>query len=330
MTRLRRHYRQAVETTAVAALALALVAGSGRDAGSQPAPALRIVVPYTAGSPSDLLSRVLGDEIGASHGPTVVVENRPGGSTAIGTELVARAAPDGRTLLIATTALLINAHLRKPSYDPLTSFEPICNLTTSPLIIAVNGSSSYRSLDDLLAAARGKKEAVTVAGVGPASTVHIAFERLKRASGAEMTFVPYPGPPPAISALLGGHVTSVFVPYPAIAAQLKTGKLRALAVASSSRIAALPELPTISEAGFKDEALDVWFGVVAPAKTPPKTVASLTGWFSDAMQAADVQTKLAVQSLYPAVVCGAAFGDFLRKQYDEYGRTIRESNIAAN
>jgi tripartite-type tricarboxylate transporter receptor subunit TctC len=324
--------RQAVRTGLIAAIALALVAASGSGAGSQSARSLKLVVPYTAGSPSDILSRMLADEIGASQGTTVIVENRPGGSAAIGTELVARAAPDGGTLLIATTAFLINAHLRKLSYDPLESFAPICNLTTSPTLIVVNASSPYRSLADLLASARGPKDPVTMAGVGPASTVHIAFERLKRAAGADMTFVPYPGPPPAISALLGGHVTSVFVPYPAVAGHLKAGKLRALAVASSSRIAALPDLPTLAEAGFKNEALDVWFGLVAPARTPPATVAQVTNLFTSAMQAPHVRTTLAAHGMYPypAGMCGTAFGDFLRRQHYEYGRTIRESNIAAH
>ena len=330
MTHPRPRYQQAVRVPAIAAVALALVAASGHEALSQSVRTIKIVVPYTAGSPSDILSRVLADEISASQGPTVIVENRPGASAAIGTEIVARATPDGSTLLIATTAFLINAHVRKLAYDPLTGFEPICKLATSPTVIVVNGSSPHRSLADFLAVARAKPSALTVAGVGPASTVHISFERLKRAAGVDMTFVPYPGPPPAISALLGGHVTSIFVPYPAVAEQLKTGKLRAIGAASSARIEALPDLPTVAEAGFKDEAMDVWFGLVAPAKTPSETTASLTGLFTGALRAPPVRAKLAAQGLYPALMCGAQFGDFLRMQHREYGRTIREFNIAAN
>jgi tripartite-type tricarboxylate transporter receptor subunit TctC len=332
MVRFRRRYARPSRMPAIAAIALGIAVTYASAAARQSAQTLKIVVPYTAGSPSDILSRVMADEIGASQGTTVIVENRPGGSTAIGTELVARATPDGGTLLVATTAFLINAHLRKLSYEPMTSFEPICNLTTSPALIVVNRSSPYRSLADLLAAARQQKDAVTVAGVGPASTVHIATERLKRAAGVDMTFVPYPGPPPAISALLGGHVTSIFVPYPAVAEHLKAGKLRALAVASASRIEALPDLPTFAEVGFKDEAMDVWFGVVAPAKTPTSVAARLTGLFTNAMQTPSVRSKLAAQGMYPypAGMCGTAFSDFLRRQHHEYGRAIRESNIAAD
>ncbi len=138
---------------AIAAVALALVAASGHEALSQSARTIKMVVPYTAGSPSDILSRVLADEISASQGPTVIVENRPGASAAIGTEIVARAAPDGSTLLIATTAFVISPHLRKLSLRPLTGFEPICKLTSSPTVIVVNSASSYQSLTDLLAAA---------------------------------------------------------------------------------------------------------------------------------------------------------------------------------
>ena len=226
--------------------------------------------------------------------------------------------------MIATTALIINSHLRKLNYHPLTSFEPICNLASSPLVLVVNGTSAYRSLGDLLNSARVKPGALTVAGVGPASTVHIAFELLKRKADVDMTFVPYPGPPPAVSALLGDHVTSIFVPYPAVEAQLKTGLLRALATSSRTRIEALPDVPTVAESGYRGYQMDVWFGVVAPARTPKETLATLARWFAAALHGPALGAKLTVQGLYPVRTCGADFGAFLRRQYDEYGRTIRD------
>jgi len=304
-----------------------VLALSGDEARSQTARTIKMVVPYSAGSPSDILSRLLAEEIGQARGRTIVVENRPGASASIGAEVVARAVPDGGTLLVATTAFVINPHLRKLSYDPLTSFEPICNLVSSPTILVVNGASPYRSVVDLLGAARLKPGALTVAGVGPASTVHIAFETLKRAANVNMTFVPYPGPPPAVSALLGGHVTSVFVPYPAVEAPLKSGKLRALATFASTRIESLPEVPTVGESGFPGYEMDVWFGVVAPAKTPQATALTLADWFAASLRVPEVKSKLTFQGLSPIGVCGAQFGEFLRKRYDEYGRAIRDSNI---
>jgi len=299
----------------------------GNGAQAQTARTIKIVVPYTAGSPSDLLARSLAEEINRTHGQTILVENRPGASTLIGTELVARAAPDGSTLLTATTAFVINPHLRKLSYDPLTSFEPICSLASSPTVLVVDSASSYYSLADLLDSARAKPGVLTAAGVGPASTVHIAFEMLKRAANVNMTFVPYPGPPPAISALQGGHVTSIFVPYPAVEAQLRAGKLRALAISSAKRIEAIPDVPTVAESGYQGHDMDVWFGIVAPAMTPKAAVSKLADWFATALETPEVRSKLALQGVYPVAMCGAEFGDFLRKRYDEYGRAIRESNI---
>jgi tripartite-type tricarboxylate transporter receptor subunit TctC len=139
-----------------------------------------------------------------------------------------------------------------------------------------------------------------------------------------MTFVPYPGDAPAVNALLGEHVTSAFTPYPGLAEQLKGGKLRALATASRVRDESVPDVPTVAESGFKDYETDFWQGVVAPAKTPKETVSQIAGWFTAALQVPEVKTKLVSLGLYPVGTCGANFAALLRKQYDEFGRVIRE------
>jgi tripartite-type tricarboxylate transporter receptor subunit TctC len=193
-----------------------------------------VVVAAPPGGASDTLARLLAEQIGRTQRLTILVENRPGAGTAIGTEAVSRAAPDGNTLLIVAPPFIINPHLRKLNYDPLTNFEPICNLVQSPSFIVVNSASPYRTLGDLLSAARAKSD-VTLAGAGPATSLHIALEMLKRAAGVNMTFVPFPGDTPAVNALLGEHVTSAFAPYSGVAEHLKVGKLRALAVAGRAR-----------------------------------------------------------------------------------------------
>jgi tripartite-type tricarboxylate transporter receptor subunit TctC len=142
-----------------------------------------------------------------------------------------------------------------------------------------------------------------------------------------MTFVPFPGNAPAVNALLGDHVTSMFGTYSDVAEQLAAGNLRALAVASRSRIGTLPDVPTVAEAGYKDYEVEIWFGLVAPAKTPKSIVLLLADWFSAAIRVPEVKAKLAMQGLYPVGTCGADFGAFLRKQYDDYGLAIREANI---
>jgi tripartite-type tricarboxylate transporter receptor subunit TctC len=170
---------------------------------------VRIIVPSTPGGGADVLAR--------AQGQTVVVENRPGAGNTIGTEAAARAAPDGNTLLLTTPEFVINPHLRKLSYDPLTSFEPVCYLARSPQIFVFNPASSHRRLKDLLDAAKAKPGELTVASAGPASSPHVAIERIKREAGVNFTYVPYQGSGPALNALLGQHVTAAVASYPNVA-----------------------------------------------------------------------------------------------------------------
>jgi tripartite-type tricarboxylate transporter receptor subunit TctC len=212
-------------------------------------------------------------------------------------------------------------------YDPLTSFEPICQLVSAPTLIVVHAASSYRTLSDLLDDARKRPGQVTVASIGPGSPYHLGVEALKRAAKADLVFVPYQGNALAVNALLGQHVTAMFGTYSNVAQQLKAGTLRALAAGNRSRIEPLPDLPTVAEAGFKDYDVDAWFGVLAPAKTPKDSVSQLAQWFTAAMQVPEAKEKLVAQGLYPVAACGADFGAHLRRQLDDYGRVIREANI---
>jgi tripartite-type tricarboxylate transporter receptor subunit TctC len=240
-----------------------------------------------------------------------------------------RAAPDGNTLLVAANAFLTNPHLRKVNYDPVTSFEPICHLVSVSALIVVAADSPYRTLADLLNAARANPGKITMASPGPATTFHIAFEMLKRAADVNMTYVPYAGTPPALNALIGGHVTSVYSDYASMSGQLKAGAVRAIATAAPARIAALPDVPTVAETGIKDYESEVWFGVVAPAKTAKDLTTELIAWFTSALRANEVQPKLAAQGLNPVGRCGAEFADYIRTQYNTIGRTIRDANIKA-
>jgi tripartite-type tricarboxylate transporter receptor subunit TctC len=317
-------------TLIVTALAIIGVASfADHQAWSQAARTIKIVVPFPAGGGADILARLLADRIAATEHVTTLVENRPGAGTVIGTEAVARSAPDGNTLLIVTDSFVVIPHLRKLNYDALTSFEPVCNLASTPQVIVVNAGSPYRSLTELFDAARGKPGALTLASPGPAGAAHVTVEMLKRAAGVDMTYIPYPGIAPAINALLGDHVTAAMSTYTAVAEQLRAGKLRALAAPSAARIESLPEAPTLTELGYKDLEADLWYGLFAPAATPAGTVTQLSGWFTAAMRAPDIRPKLDVQGLYPIALCGAEFGAFVRKQSDRYGRGIRESNIKA-
>jgi tripartite-type tricarboxylate transporter receptor subunit TctC len=309
--------------TLLAALLMTMIAGG--DVWSQ-STTIRIVVPFGPGGAASVLARTVANAIEQRPGFAAVVENRPGGGAVVATEAVAHAAADGNTLLIANTAFLINAQLRKRDYDPLTSFEPICSLVSSPSFIAVNSASPYYTLADLVDAAREKPGALTVATLA-ATGSHLALEMLKRRANVDFSFAPYPGSPLAVAALLSGQVTSMADNYAAMGEYVSRGELRVLATFSRSRIEAMPSIPTIAESGYKDFGYEGWFGLFAPANSPNEAVSRLARWTTDALQAPEVRRGLSPLGLLPSNRCGADFADFLRKQYDDFGRIIREANI---
>src|SRR6266481_2070900 len=312
---------------AIALAAAILLAPVGPVAWSQATGPIKIVVPYTPGSGPDILSRLMAEQIGRAQGPTVVVENRPGGGTVIGTEAVERAEPDGRTVLLVGNSSVINPPLKRANYDPTRSFEPVCYLAATPMVLVVLGSSPYRTLDDLIAAARTKPGELAFASGGPGSSLHVAIEVLKRAANINVTYVPYGGTAPAINALMGNHVAAVWADYPTVVSQLKAGTLRGLVTTSRARVETLPDVPTLGETGISNYEADILYGVVAPAKTPPEILNRLSGFFSSAVKASDMPPKLAEQGLFPVGMCGAEFGAYLRRQVDEYSRIIREADI---
>jgi tripartite-type tricarboxylate transporter receptor subunit TctC len=322
----RRVLHLAAGAAAVTSVCLSL---AGHGASAQTQRTIKLVVPSAPGGATDILARLLGEQIGRTQGATVLIDNRPGAGEVIGTETAARAAPDGTTLLFAANPFLINPHLRKVNYDPLTSFAPICQLATAPTLIVVSAASPYHTLADVLAAARAKPGTLTMASIGPGSPFHLGFEKLKRMSKVDMTFIPYPGNGPSVNALLGEHVTMMFGTYANVAEHLKTGRLRAVAATTRKRIEELPDLPTVAESGFPDYEVPAWFAAFAPAQTPRPIVSELAGWLTAAMQTPEVKQKLLIQGLYPTGVCGAEFAGSLRAEFDDLGRIIRESNIKA-
>jgi tripartite-type tricarboxylate transporter receptor subunit TctC len=304
---------------------------SGHGAWTQSARTIKVVIAVPAAGPADIVAHLFADQIsqalGQTHGPTIEIATRTAADGTMGAEDVSHAAPDGNTLLMTTNAFIINPYLRQVYYDPLTSFEPICYLVSSPEVVVVNSASPYRTLAELLNAARARPGDLTMASFGPTGSAHIAVEMLKHAANVNMNYVPYPSQVTAINALLSERVTSAFTAYIAVAELLKEGKLRALATASPTRIEPLPDVPTVAESGYKDYETEVRIWLFAPAKTPKETVSQLAGWFTAAMRAPEVKAKLVARGLYPVGMCGADFGEYFRKQYVEYGRVIRESKI---
>jgi tripartite-type tricarboxylate transporter receptor subunit TctC len=314
-------------TLGVLASAILAAAVGDRPAWSQAARTIRVVISVPPGGSIDFLVRILADHISSTRGQSIIVESRPGAGGIIAAEAVARAAPDGNTLLINNNGMIISAILRKVNYDPQASFEPICYLVSTPQIIVVNSASPYRTLAELVEAARARPGELSIASVGPNTTQHIGIERLKRLAQANLTYVPYPGGATTVNALLGAHVTAAVLNWSEIGEQLTAGKVHALATMALQRIEPRPDLPTVAESGYRDFETDVWFGLVAPAKTPKETVSQLIDWFSAALLAPQVKAKLTAQALYPDPKCGADFNAHLRRQSDLFMRLIRELNI---
>jgi tripartite-type tricarboxylate transporter receptor subunit TctC len=304
---------------------------SGHGAWSQAARTIKVVIAVPAAGAAYTIANQFAEQISQAfsqaHGPMIEIATRTLADGTVGAEDVSHAAPDGNTLLMTSNVFIINPYVRQVRYDPLTSFEPVCYLASSPEVVIVNATSPYRSLADLLSAARAKPGGLTMASFGPTGSAHIAVEMLKLAANVNMNYVPYPSQVAAVNALLDEDVTSAVTSYVAVAEHLKAGKLRALATASRTRIEALPDVPTVAETGYKDYETEVRLWLFAPAKTPKEAVSQLAGWFTAAMQAPEVKAKLVAQGLYPVGMCGADFGDYFRKQYVEYGRVIRESRI---
>ncbi|MGB6536069.1 MAG: tripartite tricarboxylate transporter substrate binding protein [Xanthobacteraceae bacterium] len=321
-------HRRICQICLAAALGAATLVGAvGSCAWSQAGGPIRLILPFPPGGPADAMARILAQRIGVTGGPNMVVESHPGAATEVGTEYVARARPDGNTLGIISNSFVVLPNVRKLNYDPLTDFVPICHLASFPPLIVVNSQSPYHTLADLIDAAHNKPGMLTLATIGPATSSQIAFEMLKRAAKADITFVPFNGYTPSIQAVLGNQVTAALADYSSLLGELRAGKLRALATTSPQRIAALPNVPTVVESGYKDVAADFFGGVVAPAKTPRDKISKLIDLFGAAIKEATVREKYTALGFFPGGQCGTAFGAILRKDYDDYGRIIREAHL---
>lgn len=295
-------------------------------AAAQTPATVKIVVPFPPGGSVDVVARVLGEEIGRSGGPAIVVENRPGASTIIGTQEVARATPDGSTIGAFSNSFLINSAIRTLPYDPMTSFEPICHLVDSPQVLAVSSASSYKALEDLVADARKRPGILTIGALGPATTQHVASEMLKKSAQIDVTFVPYPGGAPAVTALIGEQVNAIVANFVELQPFILAGKLRPMAVFSPARIHSLPDVPTVREKGI-DFDIASWTVIMATGKTPKPVVTALIDQFSRAIAVPAVQAKLEQLQLMPVVQCGDSFSAFLQQQKDILGAAVRAAGI---
>ena len=314
--------------TAWAALAaLAVTAVEGKAQSWAPERQVKVIIPFPAGGAADATARVVTQDITRANGQGFVMESRPGGGTVIATEIVARAPADGATLLLMANSFVINAGLRSSlSYDPLTSFEPVCMLAYSPLVLAVNTASPLKTMAEFVAAAKEKPPTLSVAAVGPATAHHIALEMLKRSAGIDFNYVPFPGGAPSVTTLVGNHVSATLANFNEMQSNLGTN-LRALAVGANARLTELPDIPTFAEAGYGDVIVTAWFGIVAPARTPAPTVRAMSDAFKAALEAPAVTDRLKAVGLVAFPACGSEMAAFLKDQHQRYGRIIKDAGL---
>jgi tripartite-type tricarboxylate transporter receptor subunit TctC len=295
-----------------------------------PARPVTVVVPFPPGGSADFLARVLADPLGERWGKPLLVANRPGAGTVIGTESVAKAPGDGHTLLMNAASFVINAAVRPNlPYDILRDFAPVTLLVYSPQVFVVNSSSSIKTLQDLLAAARAKPGQLSYATVGPATTQHVLGEQFKLETKIDVIYAPYPGGAPAVTALLGNHVHFVIANYNEVATQVAAGKLRAIATASRGRIEQLKDIPTLIESGVDIETT-VWFGIVAPAGSPKSAIDKLQADIAAALKLPAVREKLIAQGMFPVGSTPEDFAAHIRAQKEQYEKVIKQARIKAD
>ena len=318
------------ELLAAGAASAAVAIAPTALAQSFPAKPVRIVVPWTAGGTGDIQARLLAQHMTQTLGQPVLVENKPGGGTIIGTGFVAKAPADGHTLLLMANSFVINAKLHNNlPYDGIKAFEAVACLTNSPQLIAVNAASPYRTFKDWVDAARAKPGTISYATVGPATTQHIAGEMLQRAAGIRLIYTPFGGGAPAVNAVLAGHVDTVLANVSEMSSFLEAGKLRALAVTTAQRLDSLKQVPTVIESGYPGYEAAAWFGLVAPAGTPREAVAKLAQAANAALADAEIRKKLLGVGLEPYSMDPSKFAAHISDQFARYSRVIDEAGIKA-
>ncbi|MBL8384232.1 MAG: tripartite tricarboxylate transporter substrate binding protein [Burkholderiales bacterium] len=310
-------------------LALLILAAAGQVlAQAFPARPIRLVVGFTPGGGVDINARMLAAKLSELLGQQVVVENKPGAGTNIANEFVARAAPDGHTLLINTGAVAINMSLyRNPGFDTLRDFAPVSVFSESQNIMVTASAKPFRSAQDVVAAARAKPGALTYASAGAGSTQHLAGELFKLVTRTDILHVPYKGSAPAITALIAGEVDLVFINVPAILPQVKAGRLRPLAAAGPKRTDLMPEVPTLREAGVSGVEVVVWYGVLAPAATPKEIVATLAGAIGRAARAPEIRARLLDQGAEPVGGTPEEFGALLKDEVAKWREVVRAAGL---
>jgi len=312
--------------------ALALLASAVVFAQPYPSGPVKVIVPFTAGSATDILARVMADQFSKSMGQPFVVENRPGAGGIVGTQQAKNAAPDGYTLIMAGSGPFginpgVYSHL---PYDPLKDFALIGNIGLTPQCIVVGASTPYKTLKDLVAAAKAKPGEITFASLGNGSTSHLTMEAFQSAAGVKMNHIPFKGSAEAQTQVIGGNVASMSDTIPGVLTQVKAGKLRALGVAIPKRSPFIPDVPTVAEQGYRGFESVGWIGLGAPAKTPGPILDKLNAEIRKMLDSPEVKQKFNDLAFVPVGDSRAQFTAFVKSEIAKWSKVAKESGAKAD
>jgi tripartite-type tricarboxylate transporter receptor subunit TctC len=313
----------------VAALAVAGLPLRAAAADAYPSRPIRMVVPFPAGGTTDILGRIAGQKITEALGQQVIIDNRGGAGGNIGTEMVAKAPPDGYTLLTDPgSTLTINPHAySKLGFDPVRDFAPITILAEVPNILEVHPALPVKNVKELIALAKSKPGQINYASTGAGQSTHLSMELFKSMAHIDINHIPYKGSAPALVDLIGGQVSVMFDNMPTSLPHVKAGKLRALAVSTVRRSFALPQLPTVAESGLPGFEVSVWFSVLAPAATPRDIVQKLNAVLVKALQSPDVKQRLADQGAEPVANTPEQFAATIQRDLAKWAKVVKDANV---
>lgn len=312
--------------------ALAAPAAQGQPpAQAYPVKPIRIVVPQSPGASTDLTARLIGQKLSDALGQPVVVDNRPGAGSIMGTDLVAKATPDGYTLLVVASSITINPSLhRKLPYDTQRDLAPITQLSAFPNMLVVHPSVPVKTVQELVALAKSKPGQINYGSSGAGTGTHLSAELFKNMTGIDMVHVPYKGGGPAVTALLGGHVQLNFATIVSVLPHVRTGKLRAIAVTTARRSPAAPEVPTIAESGVPGYDHGPWNGMLAPAKTPTPVIAKLNAEVVKIVHAPEMRALLAGEGAEAVGNTPEAFAAIIKAETAKWAKVIKSAGITAD
>jgi tripartite-type tricarboxylate transporter receptor subunit TctC len=311
------------------ATAVFLFAGASGRAQEFPTHPIKVVIAFPPGGPTDFVGRLLAEKLKDLLGQPIIIENKAGANGAIGANEVAKSAPDGYTLFLTTSgAVTITPNLRPDTpYDTLRDFAPISRVVNVNEVLVVRPGLEANSAKDLAAMAKAKPATLAFASTGVGSPPHLALELFQGAAGVKFLHVPYRGAAPAITDLLGGQVIAMFADAPVLLPHIQAGKLKPLAVASAQRNPVLPDVPTLAEQGYADTLCDNWYGLLAPAKTPPAIITKLNAAMRAALDDEGIKQKLLKVGAVPSPSTPEEFATFLRAELARWGKVIREKGI---